>query len=73
MNNYNKSGFLITPHPLTNFEIQIYIKTNLDLPKMKNGPYAINSDECESVIVFIGFYSFEVEYILKEINKFIVN
>ena len=28
---WKRNGFLVPPHPLTNFEIQKYIKMNLDL------------------------------------------
>ena len=48
-------GFLILPHPLTNFEIQKYYKNEArftvvcsrnNLPKkIKDGTYAINLDE----------------------------
>ena len=46
------------PHPLTNFEIQIYyqnkpefngVYSRNDLPKIKDGKYAINLDEFESI------------------------
>ena len=49
-------GFLIPPHPLTNFEIQKYYKneprfngvfSRNNLPKkIKDGTYVINLDEC---------------------------
>ena len=51
-----KNNFLIQPHPLTNFEIQMYYQNEPrfndvcsrdNLPdKMKNGAYVINLDEC---------------------------
>ena len=48
----------MSPHPITNFEIQkcnqnerkfngVYSRNNL--PKIKDGPYAINLDESESI------------------------
>ena len=46
------------PHPLTNFEIQKYyqkerkfkgVYSRHNLPKIKDGAYIINLDECESV------------------------
>ena len=52
-------GFLMSPHPLTNFEIQKYYKneptfnrvfSRNDLPKkIKDGGYVINLDELASV------------------------
>ena len=59
-----------------------YSKNNLS--KMKDGPYIINLDEYESIETYcIAFYvnaenityfdSFEIEYIPKEIKKFIGN
>ena len=52
-------GFLITPHPLTNYEIQKYYKSEPkfngvfsrnNLPKkIKDGPYIINLDEYADV------------------------
>ena len=52
-------GFLILPHPLTNFDIQIYYKTEPrfngvfprnNLPKkIKDGAYVINLDEYADV------------------------
>ena len=47
-------GFLMPPHPWTNFEIQIYYKnqprfngvfSRNNLPKKKDGAYIINLDE----------------------------
>ena len=51
-------GFLIPPHPLTNFEIQKYYKneprfdgvfSRNNLPKKKGGAYIINLDEYPNV------------------------
>ena len=52
-------GFLMLPHPLTNFEIQKYYKneprfngvfSRNNLPKkIKDGAYIINLDECSNV------------------------
>ena len=51
-------GFLIPPHPLTNFEIQKYYQnepkfngfyTRNNLPKIKDGANIINLDEYESI------------------------
>ena len=50
----NKNGFLILPHPLTNFEIEKYyqkesnfngVYSRDNLPKIKDGTYVINLDE----------------------------
>ena len=54
----NNNGFLIRPHPLTNFEIPkcyqneprfngVYSRDNL--PKIKNGAYVINLDEYSDI------------------------
>ena len=52
------AGFLMLPHPLTNFEIQSIIKMNLNLivfiqgkilRKIKDGTYLINLDEFELI------------------------
>ena len=49
-----KNGFLIPPHPLTNFEIQKYyqnehrfngVYSRDNLPKIKDGAYVISLDE----------------------------
>ena len=56
---WKRNGFLIPPHPLTNFEIQkyyqneprfngVYSRTNLPT-KIKDGAYVINLDEYEDV------------------------
>ena len=52
-------GFLIPPHPLTNFELEMYYQnkprfndvfSRNDLPKkIKDGAYIINLDECTDV------------------------
>ena len=52
-------GFLMLPHPLTNFEIQKYYKNeprfngvfsrNNIFEKIKNGAYIINFDEYKDV------------------------
>ena len=48
----------MSPHPLTNFEIQKYYQNETkfngvysinNLPKIKDGAYVINLDECESI------------------------
>ena len=54
---WKQNGFLIPPHPLTNFEIQkykneprfngVYSKDNL--PKIKDGAYLINLDEYSDI------------------------
>ena len=54
----------------------VYSRNNL--PKIKDGSYVINLDECNSTDVGTSdnttyFDSFEVEHILKEIEKFIDN
>ena len=67
------------PHPLTNFKIIVLI-----IKTIKNGAYVINLDEYENtgthwVVLFVKsnkvtyFDSFGVEYISKEVKKFIVD
>ena len=55
---WKQNGFLIPPHPLTNFEIQNYYKNEPrfngvysrdDLPKKKDGAYIINLDEYSDI------------------------
>ena len=75
-------GFLIPPHPLTNFEIQKYYKNeprfngvfsrnNLpeynSIKKIKDGALFCKKNE------IIYFDSFDFEYIPKEIKEFIRN
>ena len=75
-------------HLLTNFEIQIIIKMNLELMgfilEIKDGAYVINLDECSDIgthwiALYVNtktvtyFDSFRVEHIPKEIKKFISN
>ena len=72
----------MSSHPLTNFEIEIYYQNE---PKqIKAGTYVINFDECKSkgthwIALYVNannivyFDSFGVEYIPKEIKKFIGN
>ena len=72
----------MSSHPLTNFEIEIYYQNE---PKqIKVGTYVINFDECKSkgthwIALYVNannivyFDSFGVEYIRKEIKKFIGN
>ena len=79
------------PHPLTNFEIQKYyqneprfngVYSRDNLPKIKDGAYVINLDECSDigthwVALYVKnndvtyFDSFGVEHIPKEIRTFI--
>ena len=81
------------PHPLTNFEIQkhyqneprfngVYSRDNL--PKIKDGAYVINLDECSDtgthwVALYVinndvtYFDSFGVEQIPKDVRTFINN
>ena len=81
------------PHALTNFEIQNYYQkkpkfnglySRNNLPKMKDGVYAINLDEYKSIgthwiALYVNdnnvtyFDGFVVEHIPKEIKKFIGN
>ena len=53
-----KNGFLIPPHPLTNFEIQKYyqnehrfngVYSRDNLPKLKDGAYVISLDEYSDI------------------------
>ena len=53
-----QSGFLMPPHPLTNFEIQKYyqneprfngVYSRDNLPKIKDGAYVINLDEYSDI------------------------
>ena len=71
-----KLNLLLPFHPLTNIEISdyykneprfngVYLRNNLP-NKIKKGAYVINLDEYEND-------SFGIEYIPKEINKFINN
>ena len=55
---WKQNGFLIPPHPLTNFEIQKYYKNEPrfngvysrdNLPKIKDGAYVINLDEYSDI------------------------
>ena len=82
------------PQPLTNFEIQKYyqneprfddVYSRINLPKVKDGAYAINIAECKSIgahwiALYVKAYndatyinSFGVEHIPKEINTFTGN
>ena len=72
----------MSPHPLTNFEIQecyksgprfngVYSRDNLPTT-IENGSYVINLDEYEDVDThWIAFDSFGVEHVPKEIKRFI--
>ena len=53
-----KNGFLIPPHPLSNFEIQKYYENESrfngvysrdNLPRIKDGAYVINLDEYSDI------------------------
>ena len=54
---WKQNGFLIPPHPLTNFEIQKYqnkpkfngVYSRDNLPKIKDGAYIINLDEYSDI------------------------
>ena len=55
---WKQNGFLILPHPLTNFEIQKYyqneprfngVYSRDNLPKIKDGAYVINLDEYSDI------------------------
>ena len=83
----------MTPHPLTNFEIQKYyqneprfngVYSRDNLPKIKDGAYVINLDECSDtgthwVALYVinsdvtYFDSFGVEQIPKDVRTFINN
>ena len=74
-------GFLMPPHPLTNFEIKKYYKNE---PRAKYGPYVTNLDEYADVGThwialfcnrseIVYFDSFGVEYVPEEIKKFVGN
>ena len=64
--NNNKKGFLMAPHPLTNFEIQKYYQNNPrfngvysrdNLPEIKDGAYVINLDEYSDIrIHWVALY-----------------
>ena len=64
-------GFLMPPHPLTNFEIQKYYQNNPrfngvfsrdNLPiKIKDGAYVIYLDECVQMQADIGLLYFATE------------
>ena len=86
-----QNGFLMPPHQLTNFEIQKYsqnkptfigVYSRDNLPKIKDGAYAINLDEYSDIgTVWVVLYvinndvtyfdSFGVKHIQKEIKAFI--
>ena len=61
-----QSGFLMVPHPLTDFEIQKYYQNKLrfnvvysrnNLPKRKDGTYVVNLDEYKSIgTLWIALY-----------------
>ena len=61
-----QSGFLMLPHPLTNFEIQKYyqneprfngVYSRDNLPKIKDGAYVINLDEYSDIeIHWVALY-----------------
>ena len=61
-----QNGFLMLPHPLTNFEIQKYyqneprfnvIYSRDNLQKIKDGAYIINLDECSDIGThWVAFY-----------------
>ena len=79
----------MSPHPSTNFEIQKYYQNETkfngvysinNLPKIKDGAYVINLDECEStethwIALYVNsnkvtyFDSFGVEHIPKRIKQ----
>ena len=81
------------PHALTNFEIQKYyqseprfngVYSRYNLPKVKDGVYAINLDEYSDIGThWVAFYvhnddvtyfdPFRVDHTAKEIKKFIDN
>ena len=48
-----QKGFLMPPHPLTNFEIQKYYQNELysrdNLQKIKDGAYVVNLDEYSDI------------------------
>ena len=57
-NNKKQKEFLISPHPLTNFEIQKYqqnltrfngVYSRVNLPKIKDGAYVINLDQYSDI------------------------
>ena len=75
----------MTPHQLTNFEIQTYYQCEPSEPdKIKNGAYVINLDEYSDIgtrwiVLYVNnktvtyFDSFGIEHIPKEVKKFIGN
>ena len=88
MHDYSRPGYLMLPHPLTNFETQSYYQNDLysrnNLAKVKDGAYVTNLDEFKSIETrwidssvngekVIYFDCFGVEYIAKEIKKIIGN
>ena len=57
-NSQSRAGFLLPPHPLTNFKIQKYCQktpkfngfySRCNLPKIEDGPYIVNLDDCKLV------------------------
>ena len=87
--NWKRIGFLMPPHPLTNFEIQKYYKSEPRFNGVNNlfkkiKEYIINLDEYSDVGThwialfckkneFVYFDSFGVEDISEEIKEFIRN
>ena len=53
MHDYSRPGYLMPPHPLTNFETQSYYQNDLysrnNLAKVKDGAYVTNLDEFKSI------------------------
>ena len=81
-----KIGFLMPPHPLTNFEIQKYYQNEPRFNGVysKDGAYIINLDEYSDIGThWVALYmqnngvtyfdSYGVEYIPKQIRTFIGN
>ena len=81
-----KNGFLMPPHPLTNFEIQKYYQNEPRFNGVysKDGAYIINLDEYSDIGThWVALYmqnndvtyfdSYGVEYIPKQIRTFIGN
>ena len=58
MNDKSRPGFVMLPHPLTNFGMQKYYQNELkfngvysrnNLPRIKDLTYVINLSECKSI------------------------
>ena len=80
---WKRMGFLMPPHPLTNFELEkyyqnepgfngVYSRNNL-LKTIKDGAYVINLGLFCNRSEIVYFNSFGVEHVPEEIKEFVGN